>query len=164
MDKQEIAADELKLIQDLIFKQEEFCYVAYRYGFIIISGLVLALFSEKVTINLNHYFIITSFVWAGSIYLQLIYRESFFCAVRRSHKIQKFLRGDEKQYRGPSIYESVHKIRPTWPAVREALKNPRFTVPNLFLALIVIVSATLKVDGQPIITSDPQKAALFEKQ
>ena len=147
MTPQEIAKEELKLIQDAIFKQEEYCYTAYRYAFVIISGLILGLFSKNVTLGVPGFLLVCFVVLAGSIYLQLIYRESFYGAVARSHTIQKFLRGEITEYNGPQIYESLHKIRPSKTAVTEARNNPRFSIPNGFLVIIVVTSAVTKLYG-----------------
>lgn len=147
MTAQELAREELKLVQEAIFKEEEYCYSAYRYAFVIVSGLIISLFSKNVSIGVIAFLVVCVVVLIGSIYLQLIYRESFYGAVGRSHDIQRFLRGEIKSYDGPRIYEALHKIHPSHKATSEAFRNPRFYIPNGFLILIVCVSALAKSCG-----------------
>lgn len=147
MNPKEIAKEELKLIQDAVFKQEEYCYASYRLAFAIISGLVIALFSKNVALETVQFLTVSTVVLVGSIYLQLIYRESFYGGVDRSHEIQKFLRGETLSYDGPRIYEALHRVRPSRIAVDEARRNPRFSIPNALLVLIVLISAVVKFYG-----------------
>jgi hypothetical protein len=145
MTQEELAKEELKLIQDAIFKEEEYCYSAYRYAFVIISGLALGLFSTNVAIGTVQFLVVSLLVLSGSIYLQLIYRESFYGAVARSYEIQKFLRKEIANYNGPRLYEALHQLSPSRNAVLEALKNPRFSIPNAFLIGLVVLSAIVKI-------------------
>jgi hypothetical protein len=140
----DIARDELKLIQDAIFKQEEYCYSAYRYAFFLISGLTVALFNEKSIPDPLTYLMLGVLFMSLSIYLQLIYRESFYGAVKRSHFIQKFLRGDNDEYKGPGIYEALHRVTLSPEAVKEAVGNARFYVPNGLLIMTIFFAYFLR--------------------
>lgn len=145
-----IAIEELKLIQDAIFKQEAYSYSAYRYSFVLITGFIIGLFNGRIDLSLTQFFSFSFFVFFAFLILQLIYRESFHSAVGRSHDIQKYLRGEKNICgkdaikRSPEIYESMHKLWISKKAFVEAIKNARFLVPNLILILLIISAALIK--------------------
>ena len=106
-----MAFDELKLVQDAIFKQESYSYDAFKYAFVLITGLIVALLKDGVSLSIYQFLSFAFIVFIRFFYIQLIYRESFYGAVGRSHWLQKYLRKEiTTEYNGPRIYESLHKL------------------------------------------------------
>jgi hypothetical protein len=136
--------EELKIVQDLLLKQEAYAVGALNQGFAIMAGLVIAHLNYPTKFNSEVFFIVGEIVFVGFLYVQAIYRQAFFDGLERSWKLQIYLRdgipaGDTFTVFG--LKECFHDPAPKWKRFFEDLKNPRFSVPNamLFLTPIVIL-------------------------
>ena len=142
------AIEELKIVQDILLKQEAYSLGALHQALIIIASLVIAYFSEKTKLNREGFILISELIFLGFLYVQATYREAFYKGLERSHYLQKLIGGrlftNEGLYSPFQIYENVHHPMATWRTFRKDLNNTRFIVPNLVLFLIPVAAAYLK--------------------
>jgi hypothetical protein len=135
--------EELKVVQDILLKQESYALTALYQSFAIVGGLVLALLSEKTKLDRYSFLYISEVVFFSFLYVQAIYREAFHQGLRRSFHLQRLLgnrqTGEDKRFDPFMIYENVHHPLPTWKSFADDLTNPRFIFPNLILFLIPII-------------------------
>jgi len=141
----DLALDELKLVQDLIYRQETYAHSVFKSAFIVVVGLMLAFLSERFQIEKWMFLVLSVVILLSFCYAQLIYRESFIQLIKRSLELQGYLRGDQESIpKGPLIYEAAHHLTPSKEGLFDAIKNPRFWFPNTLLLFMILSSLIVK--------------------
>ncbi len=151
------AIDELKIVQDILLKQEAYSLTAFRYSFVIIVGLVVAYLSGKLTLEKNAFILLVAVSFIGFLYVQATYREAFYRGLKRSHYLQRVI-GDrtikdqtetsknDEEYTPFYIYESFNNpnLHVTWKTFITDITNPRFYMPNLLLFTLSVIAIVYK--------------------
>lgn len=142
VDRKEVI-EELKVVQDILLKQEAYAVGALHQALVVVAGLAIALFSEKTKMGNHAFLVISEAVVIGFLYVQAIYREAFFQGLERSRFLQDVLgkkaASTSLGYEPFSIYENVHHPVPTWKTFLTDIQNPRFLVPNAMLFAIPVL-------------------------
>lgn len=124
--------DELKIVQDVITKQEELCFKVFSWAIGLITALTIGFFHNSVKINPWVYMICGFTIIVGYFLVARYHWVTFFQAVTRSCDIEEEIKTDN--------YKRV-KINETLKAGNDLnfFINYRFYGPYAILIIIVIV-------------------------
>jgi hypothetical protein len=155
------AIDELKIVQDILLKQEAYALGVLRQTLIVLAGLVFAFLSEKTAMSSRAFWVVSISVCVGSIVVQSSYRAAFHRALDRSHLLQQYLGGrldvaKRNTFQPFAIYESMHDSKVWWEFCgmfkREFAEfNLRFIMPNVLLLVVAFSVPFLRLEERVVV-------------
>lgn len=148
--------EELKIVQDILLKQEAYALGALRQAYIIETGLIVLYFNTgNSKWEAMEFVVLSELVFLSFLYVQVIYRQAFHDGLDRSHFLQDLLGGRPTRfgYEPFAIHKCFHrasfKLKSSvfWHDLRDA----RFFVPNvvLFLSPLGIAFLSKMHDSNP---------------
>jgi len=138
MDKQTIAVEELKIVEEIINYQESIRFKFLGWLITIISAISVAFLSSKLNISQNSFLLLSTLIIMIFLWLDTIHRVAVDRAIERAGKIERYLRAENKKYDGPKIGESI-SIKNGIKYQIIALANIRVYSPYLALFIAVLV-------------------------
>ena len=148
-DQRKEIIEELKIIQDILLKQESYAIGTMQQAFVILAALVVALFSRNAALEPPMFAWLSCIVVLSFLYVQIIYRAAFHRARDRSHYLQRLLGNrvlqSDPAYEPFKIFETVNDPRLERRVVFQDLNNARFMVPNITLCIIPVFCVWLKL-------------------
>lgn len=147
-DQRKEIIEELKIVQDILLKQEAYSHSAFNYSFVITAGLVLAYFGDRTSLSPSHFVGASWLISLCFLYVQATYRESLLNGLKRSHYLQRLLGGRrtsaDEEYKAFEIYENLHHPIAKWSSFNNDILNARFSVPNVALLLLPLIAVWAK--------------------
>jgi hypothetical protein len=140
MDDEQKAFEELKILKEIIFLQEEARAKIKSWAVGLVSAITVTFVSERISLSWEEYLLICGGILALFLWMDVIHRVAEDRAIKRSSEIEVILRDRSKQYDGPKISISV-SIPNKFSEQRKALLNVRVYSPYaVIMALIIIVA------------------------
>lgn len=135
MDKNQIAIEELKIFQDVIYGQEEIRFKIKSWAFALISAISIAFLSKKTNFSSVEYLFISVGILFLFFWTDAIHRVAQDRSQKRTFDIECFLRG-ETEYDGPKVNISLSRADTIKELLRSA-KHVRVYFPYLVLLFII---------------------------
>ncbi|MGH1484879.1 MAG: hypothetical protein ACRBCI_01590 [Cellvibrionaceae bacterium] len=151
MNKKQILLEEIKLLQPIIARQDEFQFKIKVLAMTIFSGLTIALFTFKTTLPSESYFTISLILSLCFWLIGGIYGGDETRAVKRVAELEEIFKDQSKHesYKGPAISGSLSfwelQIGELLKVYAYTLFHPRAWAP--FLGLILLSYALSKYVG-----------------
>ncbi len=136
MEPENIALEELKLVQAIINTQEQIRLKIMGWGVATVSAISVAYLSEKLDLPSNSYLALSLVIIGIFLWLDTVHRVAVDRAIERSGEIEECLR-KEATYDGPKIGKSI-SVKNGIPYQLRSLKNVRVYGPYLALCFAVL--------------------------
>lgn len=135
MDKEQMALEELKIIQDVIYDQEAIRFKIKGWAVALITAISIAFLSKKINFSSTEYLFTSVGIVLLFFWTDVIHRIAQDRAQKRALNIERFLRG-ETEYDGPKVSISLSRDNTIKDMLRSA-KNVRVYFPYLVLLFIL---------------------------
>lgn len=142
MTKQQLALEELKMLQEIAQNQEELRFKIRGWCMALITALAVAFLSKELKLSGGHFALISSIILFLFLWLDVLYRVAQVRAFKRADAVESFLRGEEQTYEGPKIRSSL-SIPNSLEEQKESLNNIRIYGPYIPMIALVLIVGTL---------------------
>lgn len=136
LSKNEIALEELKILQGIAQNQEELRFKIRGWCLALVTAFSVAFLSEKVKFCGGQFILISSLIVVLFLWLDVLYRVAQDRAFARAKDVEKYLRGTG-DYSGPLIRNSL-SVPNSVKDQCESLNNIRVYGPYVLLFLIIL--------------------------
>ncbi len=136
------AMEELKLLQNVIGRQEDFRMKIKSWAVTLVSAVSIAFLSGKINISSKSYIIMSVGIIVSFCWTDVIYRVAQNRAMKRSGNVESYLRG-EVEYSGPKIGSSL-SIPNTLSEQFGAFNNVRTYSVYLILVILTLILSFCK--------------------
>ena len=109
--KKTIAIEEWKLLNSVIARLEDVEYKIRSWLIALITGLAVALYSNKIDLPVLGFAIITILLIVIFAWMDLIHRIPKRYAIDRAKEVEKILKGENAIYDGPLMSKSLSEPR-----------------------------------------------------
>ncbi|UCE59909.1 MAG: hypothetical protein JSU63_20995 [Phycisphaerales bacterium] len=142
MDRENVALEELKLLQAIIARQDQMRFRIKTWATTIFSALSLALFTEKIELSTSSFLLaallVSGLFWA----LDAIYRTSEERAIRRAKVVEECIES-AGPYKGPKIAASLSTTG-SWREFMGALQRARVFALYVILILLAVAISVIE--------------------